>query len=304
MLAVYVKSTVEVPESTSKFLSMYLLFAIGLKGGHELSKSGLNSEHLLTLLACILAATVIPIITFFIFRLKLSVANSAALAATYGSISAVTFIAAGSFLSNKGIEHGGFIVAGMALMESPAIIVGIILNHFFNKDKTQSDNTEWKLLLGEAFFGGSVYLLLGALIIGLLSGDSGWDSQKFFADSIFKGFLSFFLLDKGIESARKMGELKDAGFFLISFGIIFPPVASVFAALLAKMIGMNIGDALMFTVLVSSASYIAVPAAMKHSIPDANPSLYIPMALAVTFPFNVLVGIPLYFQILKYLGFE
>ena len=293
MTAVFVKSDLEIPAPVPKLLSLYLLFAIGFKGGVELIKSGINQEVVLTLLAAILMACIVPIYTFFILKLKLDIYDAAAIAATYGSISAVTFITAGAFLNELGISFDGYMVAALALMESPAIIVGLILVNVFTADQGKRDFS-WSEVLQEAFLNSSVFLLVGSLLIGVLTGEHGWQVLEPFTQGMFYGILTFFLLDMGLVAARRIKDLQKTGFFLISFAILVPIVNAGIGLLIAKFIGMPQGNALLFAVLCASASYIAVPAAMRMTVPEANPSLYVSTALAVTFPFNIIVGIPLY----------
>jgi uncharacterized protein len=293
MIAVFVKSDLEIPAPIPKLLSLYLLFSIGFKGGVELIKSGVTQEVVLTLLAAILMATMVPIYTFFVLKLKLDIYDAAAIAATYGSISAVTFITAGSFLSELGIPFDGYMVAALALMESPAIIVGLILVNLFTADSKERDFS-WSEVLQEAFLNSSVFLLVGSLGIGALTGERGWHILEPFTQGLFYGVLTFFLLDMGLVAARRIKDLQKTGAFLISFAILIPIVNAAIGLFIAKLIGMSQGDALLFAVLCASASYIAVPAAMRLTVPEANPSLYVSTALAVTFPFNIIVGIPLY----------
>ncbi|KYC40070.1 sodium-dependent bicarbonate transport family permease [Scytonema hofmannii PCC 7110] len=293
MIAVFVKSDLEIPAPIPKLLSLYLLFAIGFKGGVELIKSGVTQEVVLTLLAAILMASLVPIYTFFVLKLKLDTYDAAAIAATYGSISAVTFITAGSFLSELGIPFDGYMVAALALMESPAIIVGLILVNLFTADSKERDFS-WSEVLQEAFLNSSVFLLVGSLGIGALTGERGWKILEPFTQGLFYGVLTFFLLDMGLVAARRIKDLQKTGAFLISFAILIPIVNAAIGLVIAKLIGMPQGDALLFAVLCASASYIAVPAAMRLTVPEANPSLYVSTALAVTFPFNIIVGIPLY----------
>jgi uncharacterized protein len=292
MLAIFLKSDLEIPPPLPKLFSLYLLFAIGFKGGSELAKSGVSQEVVLTLLASILMACAVPVYTFFILRLKLDIYNAAAIAATYGSISAVTFITASSFLNELGIEFSGYMVASLALMESPAIIVGLLLVKVFASDK--DGEFSWPEVLREAFLNSSVFLLVGSLIIGALTGEKGWKVEEPFTQGIFYGVLTFFLLDMGLVAARRIKDLGQTGSFLIFFSIFIPIFNAVVGILLAKLIGMPQGNALLFSVLCASASYIAVPAAMRMTVPEANPSLYVTTALAITFPFNIIVGIPLY----------
>jgi hypothetical protein len=293
MVAVFVKSDLEIPAPFPKLLSLYLLLSIGFKGGVELIKSGVTQQVVLTLLAAMLMACAVPIYTFFILKLKLDTYDAAAIAATYGSISAVTFITAGAFLNELGIDYDGYMVAALALMESPAIIVGLILVNLFTADQGEREFS-WSEVLQEAFLNSSVFLLVGSLLIGVLTGEHGWQVLEPFTQGLFYGILTFFLLDMGLVAARRIKDLQKTGAFLISFAILIPIVNAGIGLLIAKFIGMAQGDALLFAVLCASASYIAVPAAMRLTVPEANPSLYVSTALAVTFPFNIIVGIPLY----------
>lgn len=292
MIAVLVKSDLEIPPPIPKLFSLYLLLAIGFKGGVELTKSGINQQVVLTILAAIAMACAVPLYTFFILRLKLDTYDSAAIAATYGSISAVTFITASAFLTELGMPFDGFMVAALALMESPAIIVGLILVNFFARDEKRE--FVWSEVLRDAFLNSSVFLLVGSLIIGVLTGEHGWEVLSPFTQQMFYGVLTFFLLDMGLVAARRIKDLQKTGFFLISFAILIPILNAGVGLLIARAINMSQGNALLFAVLCASASYIAVPAAMRLTVPEANPSLYVSTALAVTFPFNIIVGIPLY----------
>jgi len=294
MTAVFVKSDLEIPPPIPKLLSLYLLFAIGFKGGVELIKSGITLEVVLTLLAAMVMACVVPIYTFFILKVKLDTYDAAAIAATYGSISAVTFITASAFLNELGIGSDGYMVAALALMESPAIIVGLILVSLFTAEADGKREFAWSEVLKEAFLNSSVFLLVGSLLIGVLTGEHGWQVLEPFTQGLFYGILTFFLLDMGLVAARRIKDLQKTGVFLISFAILIPIVNAGVGILIAKFIGMPQGDALLFSVLCASASYIAVPAAMRMTVPEANPSLYVSTALAVTFPFNIIVGIPIY----------
>ncbi|MEG3938026.1 MULTISPECIES: sodium-dependent bicarbonate transport family permease [unclassified Microcoleus] len=293
MAAIFLKSDLEFPAPIPKLFSLYLLFAIGFKGGVELSKSGIDQQVALTILAAMLMSALVPVYTFFILRIKLDAYNAAAIAATYGSISAVTFITATSFLTGQGIDFDGYMVAALALMESPAIIVGLILVSVFGGQEEKRDIV-WSEVLKEAFLNSSVFLLIGSLIMGILTGEHGWEVLSPFTQDLFYGVLTFFLLDMGLVAASRIQDLQDAGIFLIGFAILIPIVNAAIGLVIAKIIGMPEGDSLLFAVLCASASYIAVPAAMRLTVPEANPSLYISTALAVTFPFNIIVGIPTY----------
>jgi uncharacterized protein len=295
--SVLVKSDLEIPAPIPKLFSLYLLMAIGFKGGVELAHSGVSQAVILTLSLAIIMSALVPVYSFFILRLKFDPYNSAAIAATYGSISAVTFITASSFLSALKIPFDGYMVAALALMESPAIIVGLVLVNLFASNKGEdgeSSETNWSEVLQEAFLNSSVFLLVGSLLIGVLTGEKGGEVLKPFTSDIFYGVLTFFLLDMGLVAARRIKDLQKTGAFLISFAILVPLLNAAIGLLIARVINMPEGNALLFTVLCASASYIAVPAAMRMTVPEANPSLYISSALAVTFPFNILIGIPLY----------
>ncbi|MGB3189246.1 MAG: sodium-dependent bicarbonate transport family permease [Limnoraphis sp.] len=299
MSAVFLKSDLEIPPPIPKLFSLYLLFAIGFKGGHEIHESGFNLEITLTLLAAILVAAIIPIYSFFILKLKLDIYNSAAIAAAYGSISAVTFVTASSFLSRLGIDFGGHMVAALALMESPAIIIGLLLVQLFANRSETEEKLSISEVLREACLNGSVFLLVGSLLVGMVTSQQGWDSLKGFTGDLFYGVLTFFLLDMGLVAARRIQDLKKSGSILIGFSILMPVFNAILGILIAALIGMSKGNALLFAVLCASASYIAVPAAMRMSVPEANPSLYISMALALTFPFNIVIGIPIYLGIIN-----
>ncbi|MEM6552188.1 MAG: sodium-dependent bicarbonate transport family permease [Planctomycetota bacterium] len=306
MLATAVRSDLEIPKPVARFLSLYLLIAIGLKGGAELRAAGLDPHILLTLGVAVASAFIVPLWTFFLLRLKLDTANAAALAATYGSISAVTFITAEAFLENQAIPSSGYMVAAMALMESPAIIVGVLLaRHYASKPQdtaastalspnTHNDKLHLRELLREAVFNGAVLVLLGGMLIGAVTPESNLKAIAPGFKAPFTALLCVFLLDMGLVAARKLGDLKTGGAFLIGFGILAAPVHAALGIALAALLQLPVGDALLLAVLIGSASYIAVPAAMRLSVPDANPSIYVPMALAITFPFNVTLGIPLY----------
>ncbi|TGG83810.1 MAG: sodium-dependent bicarbonate transport family permease [Aphanocapsa feldmannii 277cV] len=301
--AVLCRSDLEIPSPLPKLFSLYLLLAIGFKGGVELKYSGINTEVMLTIAAAIAMSVAIPLVSFPFLRLRLDVFNAAAIAATYGSISPVTFITAESFLASQGISSDGYMVAALALMEPPAIIVGLLLVMLCGPNRSKGQpGVRWGPLLHEAFLNSSVLLLIGSLMIGLLvasQGELGVEKMKPFTDNLFYGVLSFFLLDMGLVAAKRISDLRKAGTFLIGFSVLMPLLASVVGVWLAGLIGLGQGNALLFTVLCGSASYIAVPAAMRMTVPQANPSLYISSALGLTFPFSIIIGIPLYMQMVK-----
>lgn len=301
IIAVLVRSDLEIPPQIGKFLSLYLLFDIGIKGGEELFHNGLNTAVIKIMLICVLFSFCIPFIIYQILKLKLDTYNAGAIAATYGSISAVTFITATSFLQSHNIAFNGYMVAGMALMESPAIIAGLIIIRSKMKKETSEEKAESRFrdIIHEAFTNGSVFLLVGSLVIGFISGNVGEQELKPFVGDIFKGMLSLYMLDMGIIAGSKLSSLKKSGFFLSSFALLYPPIFAMIAIVVAKFIGLTEGNALLFTVLVASASYIAVPAAMRLAVPQANMSLLLPMSLGLTFGFNVLFGIPFYYLIIE-----
>ena len=294
MIAVLAKSDLEIPQPIPKFFSLYLLIAIGFKGGVELVNSGLTQAVLLAIGASIFMSCAVPVYTYFILRTKLDAYNSAAIAATYGAISAVTFITANTLLEQLEIPSDGYMVAALALMESPAIIVGLVLVQVFGNAREDGEKVEWGEVLRESFLNGSVFLLFGSIAVGMLSGEHGYEKVKPFIGDMFYGALMFFLLDMGLIAAKRIRDLQKTGFFLIAFAIFIPILNAAIGTAIAYAIHMPKGDALLFAVLCASASYIAVPAAMRMSVPQANPSLYISTALAVTFPFNIVFGIPLY----------
>ncbi len=306
MIAVWVGSDLDIPQPLPKFFSLYLLLSLGFKGGVELNKSGLSSHAAWSLLAAIAMALLVPLGAFWILRRKMDVFNAAAVAATYGSISAVTFITATSFLEQLKLPFSGYMVAAMVLMESPAIIVGVLLARLampklaMPKDNSESHTLHWPHLLRDAFLNGSVFVLIGSLLIGILTGHNGESALKPFTNDIFKGILCLFLLDMGLVSARRLGGLRKLGAFVVGFAVLIPLLNAAIGLVLARLLGMNQGDALLFCVLCASASYIAVPAAMRLAVPEANPGIYVSMALALTFPFNVAVGIPLYMSAIRH----
>jgi hypothetical protein len=299
VLAVAVRSDLEIPQPLPKLFSLYLLVAIGFRGGIEL-RHGLDGTVGLALGAALLLALAVPVASFLVLRRRLSVHDAAALAATYGSVSAVTFITASAFLDRLGLPHGGHMVAAMALMESPAIVVGVLLVRMYRP--TEGERPRLGALLHDAFLNGSVFLLLASLGIGLLTGDRGRTALAPFTEGLFVGILTLFLLDLGLVAGRRMGELRKAGLFLAGFAVLMPLASAAVAIALARVVGLPLGDALLLTVLAASASYIAVPAAMRVAVPEANPGLFLPLALGVTFPFNITLGIPAYLWVLRLLG--
>lgn len=303
VVATLARSDLEIPQPVTRALSLYLLFSIGLHGGVELARAGFNLTTLTPLVGGMVASALFPIVSFLVLRRRLGAADAAAIAATYGSISAVTFITATSFLDDRGVRWSGHMVAAMALMESPAILVGVLLARRFRDSDEASDpgsTASFRSLLHEAFTNGAVFLLLGSLAIGALTGEKGWVSVEPFAYAPFKGALCLFLLDMGLIAARRLRALRESGPLLIGYSVLIPFIHAAIALPVARLLSLSQGDALLFLVLCASASYIAVPAALRISLPQANPSLYLPMALGLTFPVNIAIGIPLYYSTIEF----
>lgn len=297
IIAVQIKSDLRVPENSSKFISIYLLLSIGFRGGQELAHSGLNYETLMSMGLGIFLAILIPLTSFFILKKKLSIDNAGAIAASYGSVSAVTFVTATSFLDFESEAFNGHMIAVMAVMEAPAIIVGVLLiNHF--KQQEGEARSPLTSTLRHSITNGSVLLILGSLVIGFLVSEEQAAGIKPFTTDIFKGFLAVFLLDMGITSGQHLGSVIKKGLYPFLFSTIMPFVNGMLALFISFQVTDVPGNQLLFAILGSSASYIAVPAAMKQVVPDANPSLYLPMALGITFPVNVMIGIPFYYSII------
>ncbi|NNC62377.1 MAG: sodium-dependent bicarbonate transport family permease [Eudoraea sp.] len=297
IIAVQLKSDLEIPQSSSKFISLYLLFSIGFKGGLELSHSNLDMEILWSLLFGFLLAVIVPVYSFMFLRKKFGVENAGAIAAAYGSVSAVTFVTAVSFLEMEQIPFGGHMVAVMALMEAPSIIVGVLLMSLCKNGRNKEVNL--KSVLHHSLTNGSVLLILGSLLIGFLANDQQAEGITPFTTDIFKGFLAVFLLDMGITSGRKLSSFLDNGWTALIFALIVPLFNGCMVAYFSSFVTESTGNQFLFAILAASASYIAVPAAMRLAAPRANPSLYVPMALAITFPFNITIGMPIYLFIIQ-----
>jgi len=302
-ISVLFKSDLEIPAPLPKLFSLYLLLAIGFRGGIEIQNSGFSNQVVPTLGAAILMSLIIPLIGFLILRYKFNVFNSAAIAAAYGSISAVTFISAESFLDSQGIYYQGFMVGALALMESPAIIVGLLLVKFAApKNRPNSRKMHLRAIFHESLLNGSVYLLLSSLIVGFLIASidhSGLEKMEPFTKDLFYGAECFFLLDMGIVAAQRLPSLKKAGTFLIGFAIFMPLFNSIIGVFVARFLSLGPGNALLFVVLCASASYLAVPSAMRMTVPEAKASYYISTTLGLTFPFNIVLGIPIYMSLVN-----
>ena len=321
VLAGTVKSNLEIPPAISRFLSLYLLMALGLKGGFALAESGLTLEVGAGLGAAICLALVIPALGYVILKRMLSPFDAAAVAATYGSVSAVTFVTATQYLENQQIAFGGHMAAAMALMESPAILMAVILANALRQRAvstslgvvqantlalpllaTKSPATTLGKVLHESFTDGAQLLLLGAMVVGLLTGAEGKAAMQPFSGDLFKGMLAFFLLDMGLMTARNLPQTRHASPWLLAYAILGPLAHAVLALCLAWLLDIPQGDTTLLMVLAASASYIAVPAVLRHAIPESNPSLYFGLSLGVTFPLNILLGIPFYTYLAQQIG--
>ncbi|MFI4882434.1 MAG: sodium-dependent bicarbonate transport family permease [Phycisphaerales bacterium JB064] len=304
MLATIIRSDLTVPPAVAKALSIYLLVSIGFHGGYELHHSGLTATVITTLGVAALSSAVLPVLGFLVLRLKIKGEDAAGIAACYGSVSAVTFITAISFLERSQTEYSGHLIAAMALMESPAIVTGIVLASLLRMKSSAADDDsqrpEWRAMAHEALANSAIVLLLGSLVIGYVCGESGWATMKPLVKDPFQAVLCLFLLDMGLVAARRLGDLRRSGAFLVGFALLAPPVQASIGIAASRALGLSQGDALLLAVLFGSASYIAAPAALRLALPKANPSLYVPMSLGLTFPFNIVVGIPLYAMIIQW----
>jgi len=314
VLAGAIKSNLEIPPAISRFLSLYLLMALGLKGGFALSHSGLTANVGISLAAAMVLAISIPLMGYWFLRRFVAVFDAAAVAATYGSVSAVTFVTAVQYLENQNIDYGGHMAAAMALMESPAIILAVVLANTLRQKQTSpfvslgsgvaglsgptnQQSVSIGKILHESFTDGAQLLLLGAMVVGMMTGDAGKAAMEPFSGDLFKGMLSFFLLDMGLMAARNLPQVKGKSPALIAYAIIGPILHASMALGLAFILNLPAGDGALLMVLAASASYIAVPAVLKFALPEANPSLYFGLSLGVTFPLNILFGIPAYVSI-------
>ena len=302
IIAALLKSDLKFPEALYVTLTIYLLTALGFKGGVAINEAGIGVV-LLPALAAMLLGALIPLWTYPLLRLggKLRPVDAAAVAAHYGSVSAVTFITATNYLKGINVPYENYATAFLAVMESPAIIVGVLLGKMSLDRQSSIFNGSLKKVLHEAVFGRSVFLLVGALVVGALCGKAGMEKVEPFFVTPFQGALALFLLEMGMVAGRRLGDLKKVGPFLVAFGILLPVIHGALGVLLGKYVGLGLGGATLLGVLAASASYIAAPAAMRLSLPEANPALYLTPSLAITFPFNITVGIPLYYALARQL---
>lgn len=297
VIAVRVRSDLKFPPAVTTLLSTYLLLAIGLKGGWALSQSGVG-QLWAPALVTLVVATVVPVVVFAVLRrgIRYSVSDAAALAAHYGSVSAVTFTAAVAFVAAAGQPSEGFMPALVALMEIPGILVALALAH------RHAGSGSLGAGLREAVTGKSVVLLVGGLIIGMVSGPAGEASIAPMFVVLFPGVLVLFLIDLGILAGEHLSSVRKAGWPLVAFATVAPLVLGVVGVAAGTASGLGIGGAAVMGAMTASASYIAAPAAVRVALPDANPGLYVTASLALTFPLNLTIGIPIYLEVASWLG--
>jgi uncharacterized protein len=292
VLAAIARSDLTIPEPIAKGMSLYLMAAIGLKGGAQVASGGFSAEMAYAAAAGIALSASIPLLAFGMLRWfgRLDVINASAVAAHYGSVSVVTFVTGIEVLKAAGIPAGGYMVGVLALMETPAIVTGLWLAKRYRTDNAAGSSGMWH----EVLLNGSVVLLLGSFTIGLIAGPAGMAPIKPVFETAFRGVLCLFLLDMGLVAVRRLQASKMLTIRLMLLGILFPLCNGCIGAVIGRLIGLPVGSAAALAILSASASYIAVPAAVRLALPEANPGLYLSMSLAITFPFNVVLGIPLY----------
>ncbi len=291
LIAGLLRSELRLPQAIYEFLTVLLLLAIGLKGGIELAKQPFG-ELLMPLLAVIIMGTMLPLVAYPILSLvgRFKRADAASIAAHYGSVSVGTYAVAIAYLGAQQIDYEAYMPLFVVVLEVPAILVGIVMARGVSRD------TDWGKLAHEVFLGKGVVLLMGGLFIGWIAGPEGVEPIAPMFFDLFKGVLALFLLEMGLIAASQIGGLRRYGLFIVGFGILFPLFAATIGTVLGWMLGLSTGGTILLATLAASASYIAVPAAMRLTVPEANPTLSISASLGVTFPFNILVGIPLYHQ--------
>ena len=314
VIAGWLRSDLEIPAATAKFLSLYLLMALGLKGGFALAASGLNPSVMISLFAAILMAFIVPALGYLFLRNRVARFDAAAVAASYGSVSAVTFVTAMQYLESQQMSPGGHMAVAMVLMESPAILMAVLLANMIRQKQASAQmivnhggtaalvadgggglsTPSMGKVIHESFTSGAHLLLLASLLIGYLSGDAGKVMMQTFSTDLFKGMLAFFLLDMGLMVARSMRDVQGKSPILIAYAALAPVVHAAIALLVSALLSLPVADAALIMVLSASASYIVVPAVLRYAIPEANPSLYLGLSLGVTFPLNILFGIPFY----------
>jgi hypothetical protein len=318
-LAGALRSNLEIPSPVARFLSLYLLMALGLKGGFALADAGLDASALRAIGAAVLLAAAVPALGYAVLRRHVPPFDAVAVAASYGSVSAVTFVTTLQFLESQGLHAGGHMTVAMVLMESPAVVMAVLMAGALRHQAVSAAGlvplaggvaalrpgggmaglpaaTSLGHVLREAFTDGAHLLLLGSLAIGVLSGDAGKAAMHPFTGDLFKGMLAFFLLDMGLMVARNFGTARQQSPALIVYALLGPLVHAAAALALALLLRLPAADAALLMVLAASASYIVVPAVLRHAMPEANPSVYFGLSLGITFPLNIVLGVPLYTQ--------
>jgi len=305
--AAVLKSDLDVPEAVGRALALYLMFAIGFKGGAALAESGVGADVIAAMAAALLLSFLLPFAAYGLLRAfsGLKPLDAGAVAAHYGSISIVTFVTASQFLASQAVAYEGYLVAMMALMETPAIISGLFLARraMIQAGAGPKRPMMSKQLVHEILLNASVVVLVGSFVIGWITGEKGATQLKPFVYDIFNGVLCLFLLDMGLVAARQLRSVKALSAGALAFGLYMPLVGAAAGLLAGSVLGLSLGGATLLAVLSASASYIAVPAAMRLALPQANPAVYVTLSLVITFPFNVVLGIPLYFALAGMLGF-
>lgn len=297
------RSDLEIPGNVSKFIAIYLMMAIGYKGGYALSENSIDQTVIIIILSGAFLSFALPFMSYGIlnFMSGFRATEKAVIAAHYGSVSVVTFVTATELLNSINMEYDSWMVAVMAVMETPAIFAGLLLVNSQAKDSknhVKMDNTVWR----EIFLNGSVVVLVGAFFIGWIAGEPGMVTVKPFFSDIFKGVLCLFMLDIGMVAASKLGDKENSlDLRVVAFGIIVPLISASIGTGVGSVIGLSTGSLMLFAVLCASASYIAVPAAMRVALPHVNLSPAITLSLAVTFPFNILIGLPTYLAMAKFM---
>jgi len=291
-----IRSNLEIPRSIAKFLSLYLLMALGLKGGFALAKTGLNSEIALSMAIAMVMAFLVPTLGYLFLRNRINKFDAAAVAASYGSVSAVTFVTAIQYMEQSQLNPNGYMAIALVLMESPAIIMAVLLANMLrhNPENSQAKRSSLKAILHESFTDGAHLLLLGAMVVGYLSGEAGKTMMQPFSGDLFKGMLAFFLLDMGLMVAKNLKDATKNPAALIAYASVSPLFHAAIALGLCILFGVTTADTILLMVLSASASYIVVPAVLRYAIPEANPSIYFGLSIGITFPLNIILGIPTY----------
>ena len=317
IIAARIKSDLKIPEAISEFLPIYLLAAIGLHGGIEMRNTGFENM-LIPMLVAIGLSLLFTLNHYQILRRlgKFNIFDSYALASTYGAVGAVTFSVGLSFLKNQGVSSEGFLAAVLAVLEPVAFILAIFLTNMavskqikakkksFASDDTsdievemESGKTKLSQVLHESITGKAIVILLGSIVIGYIIGEEGFSSIKIVFDEMFTGAIVIFMIEMGIIAGQRLDDIKKVGIFLTAFAIIMPTFNGIIGVLVATVMGLSLGGAVMFGLLLASASFIAAPAVLRNAIPQAKPSLYITSALGITFPYNIIVLLPIMFTI-------